>query len=198
MCLFLNHTTAFHFYLLFNLLLLSPYFEHSFLQAVMFPFLYNIMYLFICISSCFHIFLYYKSVCDAYCISFTFSSSYVLTFHYDFPISCLFLLTYDFYSFAFHFYTHVHFYISSFIPHLLRKYFLPLHLIASHGMCSFLQQSRFCWHISYTPPFSHSAELACLSSCLPFCPSLCKFFSHTSTDLAFTSHNYFSFLSPWQ
>lgn len=40
---------------------------------------------------------------------------------------------------------------------------------ASHWMCSFLQHSRFCWHISYTPPFSHSVQLACLIMA-PFLP----------------------------
>lgn len=73
-------------------------------------------------------------------------------------------------SFTFHFYICIHFYLSPFILHLVG--------FGSYWMCSFLQHSGFSWYNSYTPPFS--LELACISSCLSFCPSLCEYFQTPS------------------
>ena len=176
---FLNHTTTFHFYLLFSLSLFPPYLEYSFPQVFMFPFLYNIMRLFICISSCLHAFLYYTSVSDAFCISFTFSSSYILAFHYDFSISsCLLLFTSDFQRIYF---SHVCCYISPFI------FSSPLHLIAFLFLIGYIpfcstmgffgiSHIHLLFHIVLNLLASHhvSFSVACYESFLtPHCRSGC-------------------------
>lgn len=89
-------------------------------------------------------------------------------------------------GFTFQCYICICFYISIFILHLVG--------FGSYWMCSFLQHSSFCWYNSHTPPFS--LELACISSCLSFCPSLCEYF-HTPPQICL-SHLIISFhsLSP--
>lgn len=105
----------------------------------------------------------------------------IFLFHHDFSSSPM-----TFKGFTFQCYICICFYISIFILHLVGS--------GSYWMCSFLQHSSFCWYNSHTPPFS--LELACISSCLSFCPSLCEYF-HTPPQICL-SHLIISFhsLSP--
>lgn len=73
----LYHITDFHFYLFSNVLFLSPHFDYSFPQDVLFPFLYNIMSFYLHFLLFTH--FYYTSVCNIFCI-FSF-----------FPLTCLHL-----------------------------------------------------------------------------------------------------------
>lgn len=146
---------------------MSPHFDYSFPQDVLFLFLYIAMYLFIWISFCLHI-VCCISACNIFCI---FSSAYMFAFCHDFSIIMTFLHDFSsspmtFKGFTFHFYIFIRFYISPFVLHLAR--------FGSYWMCSFLQHSGFCWYNSYTAPFP--IKLACISSHLSFCPSLCKYF----------------------
>lgn len=121
------------------------------------------MYLFIWIFFCLHIFITYQ--CATFSAFFLCLHACILSWFFHFIMTFpphLWLLKVLFFTFT---YAFIFIYCLSF-------YILLVLLLIK--CAPFLQHSRFCWNNSYTPHFS--LKLACISSCLSFCPSLCKFF----------------------
>lgn len=140
-----------------------------------------------CFLHFFHFFIFLHT-----CISFCFFHFIMYFSTYLWLLKVLLLASAHMFIFIYH----LAFHISS---ENIFFFFVSHCFFVSQWMCLFLQHSRFCWHILYTPLFSHSTELFCLSSSLPFCPLLCKFFhaplqiwlSHLTVSFhPFLSHNF--------
>lgn len=172
----LYHITAFNFYSFFNVLFLSPYFDYSFPQDVLFPCLYNIMSFYLHFLLFTH--FYYTSVCNIFCIFFIFSSHMlafvtIFLFHHDFP-PLLWLLKVLLFSV-----TYVFVFIYQFLFYIL----LVLVLTECAPFCSTVV------FVGITPILLLFAW-TCLHLIVSlFLPLIMRVFSHATTDLPFTSHN---------